>query len=104
MYTSLEWWYCRFVRVGHGSLTIKEVAESDEGGFQCRAENSEDSLDTGLELSVVVAPSLTKAPQSHVAYEKDDILFECSVSERPQPTVQWFKNGDLIIESEYFQV
>ena len=22
----------------------------------------------------------------------------------PHPTVQWYKNGDLIIESEYFQI
>ena len=76
----------------------------DEGGYQCRAENSEDSLDTGLELAVLVAPTLTKAPTSHVSYEKDDVLFECNVNGRPEPVVKWYKNGDLIIQSEYFQV
>ena len=94
----------RFIRTGHGSLTIKNMQLEDEGGYQCRAENSEDSLDTGLELAVLVAPTLTKAPTSHVSYEKDDVLFECNVNGRPEPVVKWYKNGDLIIQSEYFQV
>jgi neogenin len=94
----------RFVRKGLGSLTIRSVEPSDEGGYQCRAENSEDSLDTGVELAVLVAPALTKSPVSHIAYEKDDILFECAVAGRPEPNVLWFKNGDLIIQSEYFQM
>ena len=94
----------RFERAGHGSLTIGRVELADEGGYQCRAENSEDSVDAGIELAVLVAPTLTKAPKSQVSYEKDDVLFECSVHGRPEPSVKWYKNGDLIIQSEYFQV
>ena len=93
-----------FHRTGHGSLTIRGVQQGDEGGYQCRAENSEDSIDTGVEVEVLVAPALTKSPVNHVSYEKDDVLFECEVKGRPEPTVQWYKNGDLIIQSEYFQV
>ena len=94
----------RHVRTGSGSLTIRHVTAGDEGGYQCRAENTEDSVDSGLVLTVVSAPTLVKSPVSHVAYEKDDILFDCEVEGRPEPEVRWYKNGDLIIQSEYFQV
>ena len=94
----------RISRTGSGSLTIRRAEVGDEGGYQCRAENTEDSLDSGLELSVTSAPVILKRPESHVSYEKDDILFDCEVSGRPEPEVRWFKNGDLIIQSEYFQV
>lgn len=94
----------RYGKTGYGSLTIKSVKLGDEGGYQCRAENTEDSLDTGVELEVVVAPAFHKKPVSHVSYEKDDILFDCEVTGRPEPDVQWYKNGDLIIQSEYFQM
>ena len=94
----------RISRTGSGSLTIRRAEVGDEGGYQCRAENTEDSLDSGLELSVTSAPVILKRPESHVSYEKDDILFDCEVTGRPEPEVRWFKNGDLIIQSEYFQV
>ena len=94
----------RYVKSGSGSLTIKSVKTEDEGGYQCRAENTEDSLDSGLELTVTVPPAFVKTPVSHVSYEKDDILFDCQVTGRPEPEVTWYKNGDLIIQSEYFQV
>ena len=36
--------------------------------------------------------------------KKGDIELVCQVEAEPRPTVQWYKNGDLIIESEYFQI
>ena len=94
----------RYVRTGSGSLTITGLELEDEGGYQCRAENTEDSVDSGVQLMVNLAPSLVKTPVNQVSYEKDDVLFHCQVSGRPEPEVKWYKNGDLIIQSEYFQV
>ena len=94
----------RYVRTGSGSLTINNVRLEDEGGYQCRAENTEDSQDSGVQLRVNLAPSLVTAPADNLSYEKDDILFDCQVSGRPEPEVKWYKNGDLIIQSEYFQL
>lgn len=94
----------RYMKTGSGSLTIMNVRPGDEGGYQCRAENTEDSVDSGLVLTVTQPPLFVKKPVSHLSYEKDDILFDCEVTGRPEPEVRWYKNGDLIIQSEYFQV
>lgn len=94
----------RFHRVASGSLRIESVTEADAGVYQCRAENTEDSVDVTAQLEVQVPPKYIKRPKSIVAHEKDDAELECQLYGRPEPTVQWTKNGELIIESEYFQV
>lgn len=94
----------RFHRVASGSLQIDPVNEADAGVYQCRAENTEDSVDVTAQLEVQVPPRYISRPRSFVAHEKDDAELECQLYGRPEPTVQWTKNGELIIESEYFQV
>lgn len=94
----------RFHRVGSGSLQIDAVTEADVGVYQCRAENTEDSVDVTAQLEVQVSPRYITRPRSTTAHEKDDAELECQLYGRPEPTVQWTKNGELIIESEYFQV
>ena len=61
-------------------------------------------VDLGLEVEVLQPPAFTATPANQQAYQKDDILLECGITGHPRPSVQWFKNGDVIIESEYFQV
>ncbi|XP_045029173.1 neogenin isoform X4 [Daphnia magna] len=94
----------RFHSVGSGSLQIDAVTEEDVGVYQCRAENTEDSVDVTAQLEVQVPPRFIKRPRSTAAHEKDDAELECQLYGRPEPTVQWTKNGELIIESEYFQI
>lgn len=94
----------RFHSVGSGSLQIDAVTEEDVGVYQCRAENTEDSVDVTAQLEVQVPPRFINRPRSTAAHEKDDAELECQLYGRPEPTVQWTKNGELIIESEYFQV
>ncbi|GAB6031907.1 hypothetical protein CHUAL_010299 [Chamberlinius hualienensis] len=93
----------RFYKVGTGNLQIHNVQEADFGDYMCRAENNEDSVDARASLEVQVAPRFVKQPTSRTAYEKEDVELECEIYGRPEPTIQWLKNGELIVESEYFQ-
>lgn len=107
MFTLLVWSShlgSRFKSVGSGSLQIDAVTEEDVGVYQCRAENTEDSVDVTAQLEVQVPPRYITRPRSTTSHEKDDAELECQLYGRPEPTVQWTKNGELIIESEYFQV
>ena len=42
----------RFKRVGSGSLAIASARLEDAGGYACRAENTEDVVDSSLEVQV----------------------------------------------------
>jgi hypothetical protein len=33
-----------------------------------------------------------------------DAELECDVAGSPKPIVTWFKNGDMVINSDYFQI
>ena len=35
---------------------------------------------------------------------KGNIELECQVYAKPKAAVQWYKNGELIVENDYFQV
>ncbi|XP_055934976.1 neogenin-like isoform X4 [Argiope bruennichi] len=90
--------------VGAGSLMINPVKEGDDGTYMCRAENHVDSVDTSATLEVQVPPRFVKKPKTVYAYEKEDVELECEVYGKPEPKVHWLKNGDAIIQSEYFKL
>jgi len=83
---------------------IANAEESDKGTYQCRAENREDSSDVSATLEVHVQPRVLSTPGNFYAYEKEDVELPCKIYGKPMPTIQWFKNGDMIIEGDYFQV
>ncbi|GIY49793.1 neogenin [Caerostris darwini] len=94
----------RYRIVGAGSLMINPAREGDDGTYMCRAENHVDSVDTSASLEVQVPPRFTKKPKTMYAYEKEDVELECEVYGKPEPKVHWLKNGDPIIQSEYFKL
>ncbi|KAG1650914.1 Neogenin [Nymphon striatum] len=91
-------------RIGVGSLQIENIQESDEGTYMCRAENHEDSSDASADIIVQVPPRIVRRPTNQIAQAKEDVEFECEIYGKPEPTVQWLKNGDLVLSTEYFQI
>ncbi|XP_018329042.1 neogenin isoform X2 [Agrilus planipennis] len=95
----------RFSWVGSTtSLQIKKIEESDAGVYQCRAENREDSVDASVTLQVQVPPKFLKKPMDKVDVINKDTEFECSVYGKPEPKIEWLKNGEIIIPTEYYQI
>ncbi|BES95191.1 Neogenin C-terminus [Nesidiocoris tenuis] len=86
----------RYSKIGTGSLQIANIVEADNGDYQCRAENREDSVDTQASLFVQVAPRFIKKPVSKSVAIKHDEELVCEVFASPEPKVYWLKNGDPI--------
>ena len=51
-----------------------------------------------------VRPTFVKEPLDERARVTNDVELACEVRGVPTPAVQWYKNGELLVESEYFQV
>ncbi|XP_040151206.1 neogenin isoform X3 [Anopheles arabiensis] len=94
----------RFRIMGTGSLQINSIQDTDAGDYQCRASNTEDSLDASATVQVQVPPKFILSPDDKVAYEKEELELTCSIHGKPTPIIQWLKNGDLITPSEYMQI
>lgn len=85
-------------------MHIESAKESDSGEYQCRAINSEDSLDATASLEVQVPPRFRQRPADKRANEKEELELICEIDGSPMPNIQWFKNGDLITPNEYMQI
>ncbi|XP_011701352.1 PREDICTED: neogenin-like, partial [Wasmannia auropunctata] len=94
----------RYREVAASSLMITSVKESDHGSYQCRAENMADSLDAVAELIVQVPPKFVKKPEDKVASARQDLEFECEIYGKPEPKINWLKNGERITLSTYWQI
>ncbi|KAK9408663.1 netrin receptor DCC-like [Crotalus adamanteus] len=67
-------------------------------------EASEEEVGWQGEAWLQVPPWFITHPSNLYAYESMDIEFECAVSGKPAPSVQWIKNGEVVIPSDYFQI
>ncbi|XP_014680490.1 PREDICTED: neogenin-like, partial [Priapulus caudatus] len=78
--------------------------EDDTGTYTCRAENVEDSVDSGANVEVQVPPFFVERPRDTVESESSDIEIVCDIYGRPEPTITWFKNGETIGANDYFKI
>ncbi|NXJ49107.1 DCC protein, partial [Spizaetus tyrannus] len=86
------------------NLLISNVTDDDSGTYTCVVTYKNENSSGSAELSVMVPPWFLIRPSNLHAYESMDIEFECAVSGKPVPTVEWIKNGEVVIPSDYFQI
>ncbi|NXA34668.1 DCC protein, partial [Eudromia elegans] len=86
------------------NLLISNVTDDDSGTYTCVVTYKNENSSGSAELSVLVPPWFLIRPSNLYAYESTDIEFECAVAGKPPPTVQWIKNGEVVIPSDYFQI
>ncbi|XP_070178153.1 neogenin-like isoform X2 [Littorina saxatilis] len=89
---------------GAGTLHIKDVRRKDAGTYTCRAKNKGDTIDTDATLTVLVPPEFKKKPTNIFAHPNSDVMLECEAEGRPVPETTWYKNGDRLYPSDYFQL
>ncbi|KFW66414.1 Netrin receptor DCC, partial [Pygoscelis adeliae] len=86
------------------NLLVSNVTDDDSGTYTCVVTYKNENSSGSAELSVMVPPWFLIRPSNLYAYESMDIEFECAVSGKPVPTVEWIKNGEVVIPSDYFQI
>ncbi|EGT46408.1 CBN-UNC-40 protein [Caenorhabditis brenneri] len=95
----------RIRRIGVSSILVSRASIEDTGLYTCRASNNDDSVDRAVAVEVRAPPKITTRPATKVAVETADVEFECgTASARPEARVNWYKNGEAIIGSEYFVI
>ncbi|NWI19729.1 DCC protein, partial [Crypturellus soui] len=86
------------------NLLISNVTDDDSGTYTCVVTYRNENSSGSAELAVTVPPWFLIRPSNLYAYESMDIEFECAVAGKPPPTVEWIKNGEVVIPSDYFQI
>ena len=84
---------------------MKNLQQSDTGSYTCRLCTKTNTLcdERSASLNVQTEPKFTKQPNNLSEQINSDILLVCEVTGEPKPTISWYKNGELIYPSEYFQ-
>lgn len=91
------------------TLKISEAFPEDEGIYKCIAINAAGNVNTVANLKVLAPDTQDTLPvltpmKDVVVYEGAPAQFKTTVASKIKPTIQWFREGDLIPESPDFQV
>ena len=84
-----------------GNLSIQNVAESDNGIYECRAVNEAGEKRYQTVLAVNSAPTISIGSQKVTSLINERIELECDVSGYPLPVVEWTKNGHPLNEPDW---
>lgn len=77
----------------NGTLTFRNVSETDRGNYTCIATNSQGTIKATVVLSTVIAPKFIVKPASVIhANENAPTSIDCLAVGDPKPTIQWDKD------------
>ncbi|XP_035730756.1 obscurin-like isoform X5 [Vespa mandarinia] len=86
------------------SLVIKHVTTKDAGVYTIRAKNELGEDTTEIELIVKSAPKVTKKQSNATTVVEDSLTMTVQVEGTPTPEIKWYKDGQLIQESERIKI
>lgn len=72
----------------------------DMGVYTCSAENAAGVIKASASVLVLESPILLKPLETKVAELGTSIVLDCSASGYPKPLIQWFKAGELLVNTE----
>ncbi|XP_062857960.1 hemicentin-1 [Trichomycterus rosablanca] len=88
-----------------GTLTVREVALTDEGVYACVASSVAGQDKASIQLQVQVPPvvEVSEPPFNSPLQERvtnQRIAFPCPAKGLPQPVIKWFRNGQELTGNE----
>lgn len=88
----------RIIMENYGkSLKIKKADVDDGGNYTCEAANeNNETVSSNFNVKVIYPPKFTVEPESKNVTQNESLEIECEADGSPQPTVQWFFNGNSI--------
>lgn len=86
------------------SLVIKQVTAKDAGTYTIKAKNELGEDSTQIELIVKSAPKITKKMTDTSVVTEETITMTVEIQGSPAPEVTWYKDGQLITESERIKI
>lgn len=86
------------------SLVIKNVTTKDAGVYTIRAKNELGEDTTEIELIVKSAPKVIKKQMDATTVVEDTLTMSVQIEGTPVPEVKWYKDGQLIQESERIRI
>ncbi|XP_072755043.1 protein Obscurin isoform X6 [Anoplolepis gracilipes] len=86
------------------SLVIKQVTAKDAGVYTITAKNDLGEDSTQIELIVKSAPKVTKKQSDMMIMIEDTGTMIVQVEATPAPEVTWYKDGQLIEESDRIKI
>ncbi|XP_029916925.1 V-set and immunoglobulin domain-containing protein 10 [Myripristis murdjan] len=83
----------RLTVLANGSLNIQEVAAGDEGTYTCNATLQNNTIQSSVQLQVLIAPERHPECQWQPAEDPSHVWFNCSwFGAYPTPTLTWGEN------------
>lgn len=86
-------------------MEIRNPAKEDGGMYKCTIRNADGEINANLNLNIAGAPAPSgEAPsfveKPKIRAEKDGklIIMECKVKANPEPTISWFREGQIVRE------
>ncbi|XP_058152098.1 neural cell adhesion molecule 2 isoform X1 [Dasypus novemcinctus] len=96
----------RFAMLANNNLQILNINKSDEGIYRCegRVEARGEIDFRDIVVIVNVPPAITMPQKSFnaTAERGEEITLSCRAAGSPEPTINWYRNGKLIEESEKY--
>ncbi|VDK20991.1 unnamed protein product [Anisakis simplex] len=72
----------------------------DEGSYSCRVKNAAGESHVDYKLVVLVSPEIIMLDKNKnkTVTENDVILLSCPATGKPEPTIDWYKDGELLTQ------
>ncbi|XP_064793489.1 hemicentin-1-like [Oncorhynchus masou masou] len=83
----------KYTMLSEGSLRVKAVQLSDAGRYYCTVSNQAGSDHSGMDLRVLVGPSISPGPYNVTVTTGVRAVLSCETTGIPAPKVTWKRNG-----------